>query len=110
MIFPKLLDVIIINNGVIVLDKKLDELKAGKQQVVEVEFDYRVETVALEKMDKVSKVENPNGFIYHLYFDTDEDMRGKVFDFAHDNELKILQLHQKNTTLEKLFTELTTGK
>ncbi|MCW5520036.1 gliding motility-associated ABC transporter ATP-binding subunit GldA [Aureitalea sp. L0-47] len=102
--------VIIINKGVIVLDKKLDELETGKQQIVEVEFDYRVETVALQKMDKVAKVENPNGFIYHIYFDTEEDMRAKVFDFAHDNELKILQLHQKNTTLEKLFTELTTGK
>lgn len=102
--------VIIINKGVVVLDKKLDELKAGKQQIVEVEFDYRIETVALEKMDKVVKVENTNGFIYHIYFDTEEDMRAKVFDFAHDNELKILQLHQKNTTLEKLFAELTTGK
>lgn len=102
--------VIIINKGVVVLDKKLEELQAGKQQVVEVEFDYRVETVAIEKMDKVAKVENPNGFVYHIYFDTEEDMRARVFDFAHDNELKILQLHQKNTTLEKLFTELTTEK
>ena len=34
-------------------------------------------------------------------------MRSSVFDFAHDNGLKILQLHQKNTTLEKLFVELT---
>ena len=37
-------------------------------------------------------------------------MRSKVFDFAHDNGLKILQLHQKNTSLEKLFIELTTQK
>lgn len=102
--------VIIINHGKIVLDKKLAELKAGKQQIVEVEFDYRVETVALQKLDKVVKVDNPSGFVYHIHFNTMEDMRGKVFDFAHDNELKILQLHQKNTTLEKLFTDLTTEK
>jgi len=102
--------VIIINHGKIVLDKKLTELKAGKPQVVEVEFDYRVETIALQKLEKVIKVENPAGFVYHIYFNTAEDMRGKVFDFAHDNELKILQLHQKNTTLEKLFIELTTEK
>jgi ABC-2 type transport system ATP-binding protein len=102
--------VIIINRGKIVLDKKLKELKAGKRQIVEVEFDYRVETVALQKLEKVIKVDNPVGFVYHIHFDTEEDMRSKVFDFAHDNELKILQLHQKNTTLEKLFTELTTEK
>ena len=99
--------VIIINKGEIVLDKNLKELTDDKQQIVEVEFDYRVETVALEKLPKISKVENPVGFVYHLYFSTQEDMRSKVFDFAHDNGLKILQLHQKNRTLEKLFVELT---
>lgn len=102
--------VIIINNGQIVLDKKLDDLKKNKQQIIEVEFDYRVEDVALQQLPKIDKVENSIGFVYQLYFNTEQDMRGKVFDFAHDNGLKILQLHQKNTTLEKLFTELTTQK
>lgn len=99
--------VIIINKGEIVLDKKLEELTKDKQQIVEVEFDYRVEEVALGKIPRIQKVENPVGFVYHLYFNTDEDMRAKVFDFAHDSGLKILQLHQKNITLEKLFVELT---
>jgi len=102
--------VIIINEGSIVLDKKLKELAESKQQIIEVEFDYRVEEVALQKMDNVSKIENSNGFVYQICFDTSKDMRGDVFDFAHDNGLKILQLHQKNTTLEKLFIALTTQK
>ncbi|TDI67736.1 MAG: gliding motility-associated ABC transporter ATP-binding subunit GldA, partial [Bacteroidetes bacterium] len=63
---------------------------------------------ALQKIDKVNKVENSVGFVYHIYFSTREDMRAKVFDFARDNGLKILQLYQKNTPLEKLFIELTT--
>lgn len=100
--------VIIIHKGAIVLDKPLSELSEDKEQVVEVEFDYRVEKEALQKIDKVNKVENSVGFVYHIYFSTREDMRAKVFDFARDNGLKILQLHQKNTTLEKLFIELTT--
>jgi ABC-2 type transport system ATP-binding protein len=99
--------VIIINKGEIVLDKKLKDLKNNKQQIIEVEFDYRVEEVALQKLPKIEKVENSIGFVYQLYFETEQDMRGRVFDFAHDNGLKILQLHQKNTTLEKLFSELT---
>ncbi|MCG2431443.1 gliding motility-associated ABC transporter ATP-binding subunit GldA [Aequorivita xiaoshiensis] len=102
--------VIIINKGEIVLDKKLADLKKNKQQIIEVEFDYRVEDVALQQLPKIDKVENSIGFVYQLYFNTEQDMRGKVFDFAHDNGLKILQLHQKNTTLERLFTELTTQK
>ncbi|UAB81506.1 gliding motility-associated ABC transporter ATP-binding subunit GldA [Marixanthomonas sp. SCSIO 43207] len=100
--------VIIINKGSIVLNKNLAELQSGQQQIVEVEFDYRVETVALQKLPNVTKIENPGGhFIYNIYFSTQKDMRSEVFDFAHDNGLKILQLHQKNTTLEKLFVELT---
>tara|TARA_R110002012_G_scaffold69372_5_gene179598 strand:+ start:58813 stop:59712 length:900 start_codon:yes stop_codon:yes gene_type:complete len=102
--------VIIINKGEIVLDKKLSDLKNNQQQVIEVEFDYRVEEVALQQLPKIQKVENSIGFVYQLYFETEQDMRGKVFDFAHDNGLKILQLHQKNTTLEKLFSELTIQK
>ena len=101
--------VIIIHKGAIVLDKPLSELSENKEQVVEVEFDYMVEKEALQKIDKVNKVENTAGLVYQIYFTTQENMRAKVFDFAQDNGLKILQLHQKNTTLEKLFIELTTG-
>ncbi|GEQ86926.1 gliding motility-associated ABC transporter ATP-binding subunit GldA [Patiriisocius marinistellae] len=99
--------VIIINKGEIVLDKKIADLNKSKQQIIEVEFDYRVEEVALCKIPNVSKVENVVGFVYNIYCNTEKDMRGDVFDFAHDSGLKILQLHQKNTTLEKLFVELT---
>lgn len=99
--------VIIINKGQIVADKKMSELRDGQQQTVIVEFDYRVEEVALERLDKVASVKNTTGFIYEITFGTQEDMRAKVFDFAHDNELKILQLNQKNASLEGLFGELT---
>jgi ABC-2 type transport system ATP-binding protein len=102
--------VIIINKGKIVLDKKLQDLKKNARQIVEVEFDYRVEEVALKQIDKVEKVENTSGFVYQIYFNSENDMRSKVFDYAHDNGLKILQLHQKNATLEKLFIELTAEK
>jgi len=99
--------VIIIDKGKIVLDSSLSDLKKNQQQIIEVEFDYRIENVALNDLPNLEKVENPIDFRYHLYFDTERDMRGKVFDFAHDNGLKILQLHQKSMTLEKLFTTLT---
>ena len=99
--------VIIINKGNIVADKKMSELRDGQQQTVIVEFDYRVEEVALSRLDKVASVKNTTGFIYEITFASQEDMRAKVFDFAHDNELKILQLNQKNASLEGLFTELT---
>jgi len=99
--------VIIINKGEIVADKKLKELREGKDQIVIVEFDFRVEDAFLKKLPKVKSVVNTHDFVYEITFATQDDMRSHVFDFAHDNQLKILQLNQKNTSLESLFRELT---
>ncbi len=99
--------VIIINKGKIVADKKLQELRESKEQTVIVEFDYRVEDAFLKQLPKVKTVVNTHAFVYEITFTTSEDMRSYVFDFAHDNDLKILQLNQKNASLESLFRELT---
>ena len=63
----------------------------------------------LNKLKHVSLVSNTHDFTYELTFSTKEDMRSVVFDFAHDNGLKILQLNQKNMNLESLFRELTSN-
>lgn len=99
--------VIIINKGEVVADKYLKDLRDGQEQIVVVEFDYRVEDAFLLKLPKVSSVKNTHDFIYEITFSTKEDMRSHVFDFAHDNDLKILQLNQKNASLESLFREMT---
>lgn len=99
--------VLIINKGELVADKKLNDLRENTTQVLEVEFDYRVEDVLLFKLPHVKAVKNTGGFVYEITFDTEKDMRPTVFDFAHDNELKTLQLSRKNKNLESLFTELT---
>lgn len=99
--------VIVINKGKIVADKRLSELRDGQQQIIIVAFDYRVEDVALNKLDHVLAVKNIHDFSYEITFTTDTDMRAAVFDFAHDNGLKILQLNQKNASLESMFLELT---
>ena len=99
--------VIIINKGKLVADSSLQALREQQEQRIEVEFDYRVEDVLLQKLPKVVSVKNIEGFVYELSFDSEKDMRPTVFDFAHDNQLKILQLNRKNISLEHLFTDLT---
>ena len=100
--------VVIIKEGKLVADKNLEDLRKGQQQVILVEFDYRVETEALSKIPHATKVVNNFDFTYEIYLDTKEDMRTQVFDFARENELKILGLQLKNENLEQLFTEATT--
>ena len=99
--------VIIINKGEIVLDQALEELRSKQEQIIEVSFDYRIELVALEKLPNVQKVVNTHDFDYELHLSGTQDMRPAVFDFAHDNGLKILSLQFKNESLEQLFKKLT---
>jgi ABC-2 type transport system ATP-binding protein len=99
--------VLIINKGTLVADKKLSELRDGQDQVLVVEFDFRVEEAFLNKLPHVTTVKNIGGFVYEITFNTTNDMRPVVFDFAHDNQLKTLQLSRKNKNLESLFSELT---
>ncbi len=101
--------VIIINNGKIVADKKLDNLiSVEKEQVIEVEFDYKVEEQLIAKIENLTSFKNTHDMIWELTFNADKDMRPAVFDFANANGLKTLQLNQKNKNLEAVFREITT--
>lgn len=102
--------VLILDKGKLVADATMDALRKDETQIVEVEFDYRVEEVLLKRLPHVAAVKNTGGFIYEISFSTSKDMRGVVFDFAHDNKLKTLQLSRKTKNLENLFTELTGGQ
>lgn len=98
--------VLIINKGELIADKMMNNFNSYKQQIIEVEFDYRVEKVALEILPNVDNVINTKGFVYEIYFSTEIDMRPKVFDLAHDIGLKIVSLNKVNQSLENYFLEL----
>ncbi|WP_158728848.1 MULTISPECIES: gliding motility-associated ABC transporter ATP-binding subunit GldA [unclassified Flavobacterium] len=100
--------VIIINNGKIVTDKKLDNLiSEDKEQVIEVEFDFQVEEQMISKIENLVSYVNIHDMMWELTFKSDKDMRSVVFDFAQNNGLKTLQLNQKNKNLEAVFREIT---
>ncbi len=99
--------VILINKGRIVADKKLKELKENQEQIIEVEFDFKIEKQFIEKIPHLKSANNIHDTSWVLTFDTKEDMRPLVFDFAQDNGLKTLKLNLKNKNLESLFRELT---
>ena len=103
--------VIIINNGKIVTDKKLDKLVSEiKEQIIEVEFDKVVNETLFSKLPYLLSYKNTLNNFWELTFETEEDMRSTVFDFAHDNGLKTLQLNLKSKNLEQIFREKTAKK
>ena len=100
--------VIIIDKGKIVADKKLDNLiSSDKEQVIEVEFDLKIEEEFIAQIPHLKSFKNIHDCSWELTFLSDKDMRPAVFDFAHDNGLKTLQLNQKNKNLEAVFREIT---
>jgi len=100
--------VIIIDHGKIVTDKKLDKLVSEeKEQIIEVEFDKAIDEALLAALSNIKTYKKASGNLWTLTFNTEEDMRPKVFDFAHDNGLKTLQISLKSKNLEQIFREKT---
>lgn len=100
--------VIIINKGKIVADRSLEAMfDKSNEQIIVVEFDYRVEEELVARIPHLKSYVNTFEFVWELTFQTEKDMRPTVFDFAHDNGLKTLQLSQKNKNLEAIFREMT---
>ena len=99
--------VIIINKGEILIDKPLKELRENNVQNIEVTFDYKLEEQFIQKLPFLKSYKNNYDTTWHLTFETQEDMRPKIFDFAQENGLKILSLNAVNKNLETMFREVT---
>lgn len=99
--------VILIKKGEIVVDKLLKDLRGNQSQVIEVTFDYKIEEQFINRLPNLKSYKNNYDTTWFLTFDTSEDMRAVVFDFAQENGLKILGLTTQNQNLENLFRETT---
>ncbi|MDC3196051.1 gliding motility-associated ABC transporter ATP-binding subunit GldA [Flavobacteriaceae bacterium] len=99
--------VIIIKKGELLIDKPIKELKKSNEQTIEVTFDYKIEEQFIQMLPNMISFKNNFDNTWYITFDSSEDMRPVIFDFAKENGLKILELNSKNQSLEVLFSELT---
>jgi ABC-2 type transport system ATP-binding protein len=100
--------VIIIDNGKIVTDKKLNKLVSEeREQIIEVEFDKVIDAALLVNLPNIKSYSNTIGNHWLLTFTTEVDMRPILFDFANEQGLKTLQISLKNKNLEQIFREKT---
>jgi ABC-2 type transport system ATP-binding protein len=99
--------VIIINKGELLTDTSIEELKQSNEQIIEVTFDYKIEEQFIQRLPNIISYKNNFDNTWYITFNSSEDMRGVIFDFAQENGLKILELNSKNQSLETLFTKLT---
>lgn len=99
--------VLIIKKGEVLVDKKMDDLKKHKHQVIEVMFDITVDANLFKKLPNIVSLENTTENTWQLVFESDLDMRSQIFDLAQENNLKILGLNTQNKNLETFFREVT---
>jgi len=100
--------VIIIRKGEIVADHKLEELYAiQNEQVIEVEFDFKVEEQFIKRLPDIRSYRNIHDTQWELIFDSTQDMRSVVVDFANEMGVRAVSIQQKNKSLEAIFREKT---
>ena len=98
--------VIIIKKGEVLINRNINELYNNKHQVIEVTFNNNVTKTQLNKLPNLHAIKAKNAS-WTLTFDSEEDMRSKIFDFAQESGLKILSLNTEAKNLETLFREVT---
>ncbi|MBN2636961.1 MAG: gliding motility-associated ABC transporter ATP-binding subunit GldA [Prolixibacteraceae bacterium] len=101
--------VIIINKGKIVADGGISEVKAGnftQNQVVIAEFIQKVEK---EKLLQIKGIKSATlvDKLWEIEAEAGDDIRPALFQFAVENNLTLVTLHEKQKNLEGVFRELT---
>ncbi|MDB4010922.1 gliding motility-associated ABC transporter ATP-binding subunit GldA [Polaribacter sp.] len=99
--------VIIIKKGVVLIDKTLVELQKNHQQIIKVIFNGKVNASQFQQLELLVSSKDLGKNTWELTFEKEEDMRPKLFEFAQEKNITILELSSENKTLESLFTELT---
>lgn len=104
--------VMIINQGKMVADGSIDLVKdnTSKERCVEVLFSREVNKYTLSDLEVVSRVEEMEGNRFLIYSKRDEDIRPAIFDFAVSRTLQIIEMFEKQTTVEDVFQKLTKKK
>ena len=98
--------VIIVNKGKIVANETLSNLQKNTHQILSVQFDKPISEADFNSLSNI-KSTLKKGDSWVVTFNSKEDMRPKLFDFAKDKGLKILELSSEQEQLEDLFRKIT---
>lgn len=99
--------VIILNSGKIVADDKIDILEHQINSVREiiVQLDQPISTW---KLHNLKKQESLGGGRYRLLFKkANRDPRVEIFDYVVQNNVRLLEMHERKSNIEDVFQKLT---
>lgn len=100
---------IIIHKGKIVADDSTGNLHMLNKNsaVIMAEFDKQADKELLLKIEGVSAADQLEGNKWQIIVESEEDVRSDIFQFAVNNDLKVLSMQKKDQSLEDIFYQLT---
>jgi len=99
---------IIIKQGVIVADNKIEQLQTGGAEIfVEVEFEKPVSEEELANLDGVKKVIRNTQTQFNVISINTVDIRPAISQFAIDNSNLVLSMQRREQKMEDVFQNLT---
>jgi len=100
--------VLLINNGKLVADINLNDLKLASTALLTLRFDKAVLAANLQSELQPKTIEKTGETSWLLSFENGVDSGAILFDFAKKHGLKIVEMTQKGADLESLFKQFTT--
>jgi ABC-2 type transport system ATP-binding protein len=98
--------VLIINRGKIAADyRDVSEISLNAENHFEVEFSEKIDDTLLEKLNGITSFKTTDGKNFTI--SANDDLRDSLFDFAVNNNVKLLSLNKLENTIEEIFRELT---
>ncbi len=100
--------VIIIKKGQIIADDTAGAIQKNQSnQIISIEFNKILNEKLWDTFKNLKEIRKIGKTQWVLSFDTEIDMREKLFQFAVANNLAVLSLQKKDKSLEEVFRELT---
>jgi ABC-2 type transport system ATP-binding protein len=101
--------VIIVNAGKIVANASTQDLKdlGTSSKVIVVEFDKDIDSALLKNIPGVAEVKHHEPGKYEVLSKDKRDLRSDIFRVASENNLSLLGMKQEESSLEKIFQQLT---
>lgn len=103
--------VVIIDHGIIVADQPIETLSAITTgvEVVNVEFDKPADIGMLKKIKGITSVRLLFGNTFQVEAKAGVDVRSGIFQFAIEQQMKVLTIGKAQRSLEEVFQLLTKG-
>ncbi|HJX72353.1 MAG TPA: ATP-binding cassette domain-containing protein, partial [Bacteroidales bacterium] len=98
--------VIIINKGEIIADDVPSKLKTVSGQLFQsviVEFDRGIEIESLQELTGNDMLKRINDYTWVIQYNSKNDIRPSIFNFAVKNNLKVLSMQKVDKRLEDVF-------